>query len=173
LQILKEKEINMATLDFTVIPHDPDAAAAGVSEETQALFRVAQDLADAAEGSGVTVQDIIDRIIAEDWGIAFKSASYAGTAGGDSVEVKIRVTNSTGVADPFATIDGVTVSLSGSATMDETNPVEFVQSRVGGKLVYEATIHVSDAVAEAVTASLTDSEATGLDVSSTSTITFS
>ncbi len=98
-------------------------------------------------------------------------ANYNGTADGTTeTEIKIIVASGNGAPIAFLDVDGVTVNLSGSAVLVETNPVQFVRlvDEDTGDMTYEATINVTDAVTESATVTLVDSEGTGLNLNGAS-----
>lgn len=118
--------------------------------------------------------DIEDWARANDVQMKFERSQYDGVAGGDPVVVKIFVADGDGTPNPFSQVAGVTVEKTGGAIITESMPVVFERSRDGeGKLRFEVSIHVNNAVAETVALSLVDTEGSGLDVSDTAEVVFS
>lgn len=90
----------------------------------------------------------------------------AGTADGTTpVEVEVQLVDANDVVNMFNNTLQVTVAVTGSAVIAETQPI----TMTAGK----ATVNITNAVAESVTVSLVDSETTGLTVTDTVGITYS
>ena len=153
---------NKISVVFELKPPSPEETP--VHYESDVRKELASELQD--------ILDVKDLFAYNDILIRFKEPTYNGTHAGAAVVIDIYAADGDGTPNPFTKAAGVTVGKTGSAVIAETMPVLFTSIRVSGRLWKKATIHVTDAVAEAVTLSLTDSKGTGLDVTNTSVITF-
>lgn len=95
----------------------------------------------------------------------FDESAYVGVDDGSTpTVVKIRIASGNGALIAVKDFAGVSAAVTGSAVIAESNPLSFVRTidEDTGAITYEATINVTNAVAETVQVSLTDSEGTGL-----------
>lgn len=111
------------------------------------------------------INQIISYIRSTDAKIKFELDTYNGVQGGVASLVRIKVVNKNDILDPFSNVSGVSINVTGSAVISESNPVTITDG-IG-------SIHVSNIIAETNTLSLVDSGSTGLDVTNTATIIFS